>query len=49
LVLTQSEKSLLAYTAHTLVKINWYVYGPHYKKKLFFLFQASSPLPIETL
>jgi hypothetical protein len=29
LVLTQSEKSLLAYTAHTLAKIKWYVSGPH--------------------
>jgi hypothetical protein len=37
LVLTQSQKSLLAYTAHTLAKIKWYVSGPH-KKKFNFLF-----------
>ena len=29
LVLTQSEKSLLVYTVHTLAKIKWYVSGPH--------------------
>ncbi len=29
-VLTQSQKSLLAYTAHTLAKIKWYVSGPHF-------------------
>ncbi len=46
LVLTQSEKSLLAYTAHTLAKIKCYVSGTH-KKKILFL--PSSPLPIETL
>jgi hypothetical protein len=32
LVLTQSEKSLLAYTAHTLAKIKWYISGVHLKK-----------------
>jgi hypothetical protein len=31
LVLTQSEKSLLAYTAHTQAKKKWYVSGPHLK------------------
>jgi hypothetical protein len=36
LLLTQSEKSLLAYTAHTLAKIKWYVSGPH---NFFILFQ----------
>ncbi len=29
LVLAQSQKSLLAYTVHTLAKIKWYVSGPH--------------------
>jgi hypothetical protein len=29
LVLTQSQKSLLAYTVHRLAKIKWYVSGPH--------------------
>jgi hypothetical protein len=29
LVLTQSQKLLLAYTAHMLAKIKWYVSGPH--------------------
>ncbi len=32
LVLTQSQKLLLAYTAHTLAKIKWYVSGQHLKK-----------------
>ncbi len=35
LVLTQSQKSLLAYTAHTLAKIKWYLSGPNKKKNLF--------------
>jgi hypothetical protein len=33
-LVTQSEKLLLAYTAHTLEKIKWYISGPH--KKFFF-------------
>jgi hypothetical protein len=37
LVLAPSEKLLLAYTAHTLAKIKWYISGPHLKK-LFFYF-----------
>jgi hypothetical protein len=47
-VLTQSQKSMPAKAAHTLAKIKWYVSGPHLKKNNF-LFQPSSPLPIETL
>jgi hypothetical protein len=47
-VLTQSQKSLLAKKTHTLAKIKWYVSGPHFKK-INFLFQSSSHLPIETL
>ncbi len=42
LVLTQSEKLLLAYTAHTLAKINWYISGPD-KKKIFFISALKSP------
>jgi hypothetical protein len=40
------SKSLPAYTAHTLANIKWYVHGPNLKKK--FLFQPTSPLPIDT-
>jgi hypothetical protein len=41
LVLTQSQKSLLADTAHTLAKIKWYVSGPHKKK---FISSLKSPI-----
>jgi hypothetical protein len=37
LVLTQSQKSLLAYTAHTLAKTKWYVSCPHEKKNFYFI------------
>jgi hypothetical protein len=42
-VITQSQKSLPAYTAHTLAEIKWYVSGPSLKKNNF-LFQPPSPL-----
>jgi len=42
LVLTQSQKSLLVYTVHTLAKIKWY-YLAHIKKKLIFYFLPKVP------
>ena len=36
LVLTQSKKSLSAYTAHTITRIKWHISNQSVKKKLFF-------------